>query len=134
MCHGHPREHPCGHQSVIWHYCPTAVIDLETGYQTTCDFVSFAGSLPSTANCPLLHCDFHNAGDGKWTCCNCGARNSTGWCTSMSPNPRWEQNTISDESEGVNKCDHGCCRNCTKDGEPRSVSAANSNRGFLILL
>ncbi|KAK4232781.1 hypothetical protein C8A03DRAFT_48441 [Achaetomium macrosporum] len=115
MCHGHPHYHSCGHQSVTWHYCPSAVIDLTTGYETPCTNITFAASQPSTSSCPLANCDFRNAGDGGWTCCKCGGRNSSGWCKKMSPNPKWERNPITNEWEWIERCDHGCCRNCVKD-------------------
>jgi hypothetical protein len=115
MCHGHPHYHSCGHQSVTWHYCPSALIDLETGYETPCPNITFAASQPSTANCPLANCDFRSAGGGGWTCCKCGGRNSSGWCKNMSLNPRWEKNPITDEWEWIERCDHGCCRGCIKD-------------------
>ena len=114
MCHGHPHHHPCGHQSVNWHYCPSALIDLETGYETPCSNITFAGSQPSNSGCLLANCDF---GGSAWTCCNCGGRNTSGWCTNASPNPRFEKNTITNDFEYVETCDHGCCRNCTKDGK-----------------
>ncbi|KAK4229777.1 hypothetical protein QBC38DRAFT_76001 [Podospora fimiseda] len=112
MCHGHPHHHPCGHQSVNWHYCPSALIDLETGYETPCSNITFAGSQPSNSSCLLANCDY---GGSAWTCCNCGGRNTSGWCTNISPNPRFEKNAITNDFEYVETCDHGCCRNCTKD-------------------
>jgi hypothetical protein len=115
MCHGHPHYHSCGHQSVTWHYCPSALIDLETGYETPCPNITFAASQPSTGNCPLANCDFHSAGTGGWTCCQCGGRNSSGWCKNMSLDPKWEKNPITNEWEWVDRCDHGCCRSCEKD-------------------
>ncbi|KAK4645736.1 hypothetical protein QC761_204180 [Podospora bellae-mahoneyi] len=122
MCHGHPHIHGCGHQSMTWHYCPSALIDLETGYETACSNVTFAAPQPSNAACVLINCDYRSGGTG-WTCCNCGGRNTSGWCKNMSPNPKWEKNTITNEWEWIETCDHGCCRNCAKDpssnyGEP----------------
>jgi hypothetical protein len=115
MCHGHPHYHSCGHQSVTWHYCPSALIDLETGYETPCPNITFAASQSSTAACPLANCDFRSAGGGGWTCCKCGGRNSSGWCLNASPEPKWEKNSITNEWEWMERCDHGCCRSCTKD-------------------
>ncbi|GAB1314806.1 hypothetical protein MFIFM68171_05016 [Madurella fahalii] len=119
MCHGHPYSHSCGHQSLTWHYCPSAVIDLETGYETPCSHITFAASQPSTMSCPLANCDFRSAGGG-WTCCNCGASNSGGWCTNVSANPKWEKNAVTNEWEWIGACDHGCCKKCPKDVPTRS--------------
>ncbi|KAL1835722.1 hypothetical protein VTJ49DRAFT_6162 [Mycothermus thermophilus] len=115
MCHGHPHTHSCGHQSVTWHYCPSAVIDLTTGYETPCQNITFAASQSSSASCPLANCDFQNAGGGGWTCCQCGGRNSSGWCNNM--RPRYERNPFTGEWDWFELCDHGCCLNCIKDGE-----------------
>jgi hypothetical protein len=48
MCHEHPRYHSCSHQSVRWHYCPSALIDLETCYQAPCPNITFAASQSRT--------------------------------------------------------------------------------------
>ncbi|KAK1529924.1 hypothetical protein CPAR01_12236 [Colletotrichum paranaense] len=55
MCHGHPRLHPCSHTSINWHYCPSALIDLETGVETPCSHLSYATAQPSNADCPLIN-------------------------------------------------------------------------------
>jgi hypothetical protein len=117
MCHGHPHIHPCGHQSVNWHYCPSALIDLETGYETPCPNITFASSQPVTSNCPLVNCDFRNAGGGSWICCNCGGKNTGGWCLHELSNPRTERNPLTNEWEEIRRCDHGCCRNCIKESK-----------------
>ncbi|KAF4954437.1 hypothetical protein FGADI_5214 [Fusarium gaditjirri] len=81
MCHGHPRHHPCAHTSINWHYCPSALIDLETGYETPCSKISFAAAQPTTSDCPLQNCQFKSKG-GSWTCCSCQqGPNTQGWCT-----------------------------------------------------
>ncbi|KAK4671409.1 hypothetical protein QC764_0094940 [Podospora pseudoanserina] len=41
----------------------------------------------------------------------------------MSPNPKWEKSTITNEWEWIEACDHGFCRNYAKNlstsyGEP----------------
>ncbi|AEO63168.1 uncharacterized protein THITE_2108070 [Thermothielavioides terrestris NRRL 8126] len=115
MCHGHPHYHSCGHQSVTWHYCPSALIDLTTGYETPCPNITFAASQLSSSSCPLANCDFRSTGGGVWTCCKCGGRNNGGWCKNMSSDPKWEKNPITNEWEWIERCDHGCCRNCVKD-------------------
>jgi hypothetical protein len=111
MCHGHPHHHACGHQSVRWHYCPKAVIDLITGYETACDKTTFATSQLSKIDCPLQTCEFRAYG-GSWTCCACGqGPNTQGWCAYS--RPRWEENRETGDWAWVDACDHGCCRNCT---------------------
>lgn len=85
--------------------------------------MTFAASQPSTSSCPLANCDFRNAGGGGWICCNCGGANTSGWCNNMSPNPRWEKNAVTDEWEWIERCDHGCCRNCTKDCKCRCLAS-----------
>jgi hypothetical protein len=116
MCHGHPHHHSCGHQSVTWHYCPSSLTDLETGYKTPCADMTFAASQSSTANCPRANCDFRSAGGGEWTCCKCGRRNTSGRCCDMSPEP-WGKNPARNEWTWIESCDHGCCRGCGKDGK-----------------
>ncbi|KZL84441.1 hypothetical protein CI238_03580 [Colletotrichum incanum] len=110
MCHGHPRWHPCSHTSINWHYCPSALIDLETGVETPCTHLSYATAQPSNADCPLLNCQFKAMG-GTWTCCQCGqGPNDQGWCTT--PMPNQGQGAIS--TEEAKTCDHGCCANCAR--------------------
>ncbi len=114
MCHGHPRHHPCGHQSVTWHYCPRASIDLATGYETPCNKTTFASSQPSKTKCPLQNCEFKTHG-GSWICCVCKqGPNTQGWCAFKSPTPSWQRNHITQKDEWVESCDHGCCKNCTR--------------------
>ncbi|KAL2118075.1 hypothetical protein VTJ04DRAFT_7735 [Mycothermus thermophilus] len=113
MCHGHPHTHACGHQSVTWHYCPSAFIDLGTGYETPCQNITFAASQPSSARCPLANCDYQSAAGRGWTCCQCGGRNNGGWCSNVWQ--RYERNPLNQEWERLERCDHGCCRNCVKD-------------------
>ncbi|KAF7553828.1 hypothetical protein G7Z17_g3344 [Cylindrodendrum hubeiense] len=66
MCHGHPRHHPCAHTSINWHYCPSALIDLETGYETPCQHTTFAPAQSISSDCPLQNCQFKDKG-GTWT-------------------------------------------------------------------
>ncbi|KAK7442909.1 hypothetical protein Landi51_09457 [Colletotrichum acutatum] len=94
MCHGHPRLHPCSHTSINWHYCPSALIDLETGVETPCSHLSYATAQPSNADCPLINCQFKAMG-GTWTC------SSSGYGISAPVN----------ESQ---TCDHGCCAECAR--------------------
>lgn len=110
MCHGHPRYHSCAHTSMKWHYCPSASIDLETGYQTPCHNVSFAPSQGSSASCPLQTCHFKEKG-GRWMCCQCKqGPNTQGWCTST-------QTMLGGDCASYVTCDHGCCNKCIRLGK-----------------
>ncbi|KAH7141412.1 hypothetical protein B0J13DRAFT_58998 [Dactylonectria estremocensis] len=113
MCHGHPRHHPCAHTSINWHYCPSALIDLETGYETPCHKTTFAPAQPINADCPLQNCHFKDKG-GSWTCCSCQqGPNTRGWCTM--PSSRLQMNPESFSLEEVEStCDHGCCSKCIR--------------------
>ncbi|CCF37963.1 hypothetical protein CH063_09178 [Colletotrichum higginsianum] len=112
MCHGHPRWHPCSHTSINWHYCPSAMIDLETGVETPCSHVSYATAQPSNTDCPLLNCQFKAMG-GTWTCCQCGqGPNDQGWCTMPKRMP--DQNYGGIAADETRTCDHGCCAECTR--------------------
>ncbi|RSL73827.1 hypothetical protein CEP54_000219 [Fusarium duplospermum] len=118
MCHGHPRHHPCAHTSINWHYCPSALIDLETGYETPCSNISFAAAQPTNSDCPLQNCQFKSKG-GSWTCCACRqGPNTQGWCTM--PLSRLEMDPESYAVEAVETtCDHGCCSKCIRYGSSR---------------
>lgn len=115
MCHGHPRDHACGHLSINWYYCPSALIDLSTGYETPCSNVSFAPGQRSTLDCPLQNCGYKEKG-GRWLCCVCNqGPNSKGWCVMPRRYFRPNRDTLVDEEvEGT--CDHGCCEGCQKLG------------------
>ncbi|KAI1049212.1 hypothetical protein LB506_004777, partial [Fusarium annulatum] len=121
MCHGHPRHHPCAHTSINWHYCPSALIDLETGYETPCSNISFAAAQPTTSDCPLQNCEFKSKG-GSWTCCSCQqGPNTQGWCTM--PMSRMTMNPESFSVESVETtCDHGCCSKCVQYGSSSDAS------------
>lgn len=118
MCHGHPRHHPCAHTSINWHYCPSALIDLETGYETPCQNTTFAPAQPISSDCPLQNCQFKDKG-GSWTCCSCQqGPNTRGWCTM--PSSRLQVNPESFTIEAVEStCDHGCCSKCIRYGPSR---------------
>ncbi|QPC76589.1 hypothetical protein HYE68_007341 [Fusarium pseudograminearum] len=122
MCHGHPRHHPCAHTSINWHYCPSALIDLETGYETPCSKMSFAAAQPTKSDCPLQNCQFKSKG-GSWTCCACQqGPNTQGWCTK--PLSRLTMNPESFSPETVETtCDHGCCSECVRYGPSCDTSS-----------
>ncbi|EKJ79215.1 hypothetical protein ACHAPM_004446 [Fusarium culmorum] len=122
MCHGHPRHHPCAHTSINWHYCPSALIDLETGYETPCSKMSFAAAQPTKSDCPLQNCQFKSKG-GSWTCCACQqGPNTQGWCTK--PLSRLTMNPESFSLETVETtCDHGCCSECVRYGPSCDTSS-----------
>lgn len=112
MCHGHPRRHPCSHMSTHWHYCPSALIDLDTRIETPCQNQSFAKTQPSSQDCPLTHCNFTNLG-GSWTCCMCGqGPNTLGWCTMPVYRPAGSTDLTQVDMQ-PETCDHGCCERCT---------------------
>ncbi|TDZ35599.1 hypothetical protein C8034_v000660 [Colletotrichum sidae] len=118
MCHGHPRWHPCSHTSINWHYCPSALIDLETGVETPCTHLSYATAQPSNADCPLVNCQFKAMG-GSWTCCQCGqGPNTQGWCMM----PRTPHNTHGMDAETSRTCDHGCCVDCVRYPTTRAAT------------
>lgn len=108
MCHGHPRDHPCSHTSMIWYYCPSANINLTTGYETPCSNVTLAPAQSSKAECPIKRCAFSNKGR-RWRCCRCGSGpNQQAWCA---------MRTGRMGEAGRMTCDHGCCDNCTEFGK-----------------
>ncbi|KAH9884275.1 hypothetical protein F4778DRAFT_800235 [Xylariomycetidae sp. FL2044] len=121
MCHGHPHHHPCQHTSVKWLYCPEAVFDLETGYETPCSNPIYSTPQPTNVDCPLSNCHF-SALRGSWTCCKCGSGpNTQGWCNALSQqvvyNPMTRNNELMELS-----CGHGCCSKCNRT--PASGSAS----------
>ncbi|KAI1800436.1 hypothetical protein F4811DRAFT_556804 [Daldinia bambusicola] len=89
MCHGHPHYHPCSHTSVKWLYCPEAMFDLDTGYETPCSNPIYSTPQPTNVDCPLQNCNF-KALMGSWNCCVCGkGPNTQGWCTSLGRRTDW---------------------------------------------
>ncbi len=112
MCRGHPHDHPCGHQSVKWHYCLRATIDAQ-GVEFPCELADYVRAVPVNGKCPLENCNFRWLG-GSWDCCRCGqGPNTRGWCTFK--NPEWKMGP--DGPEWIETCDHGCCENCTRNGK-----------------
>ncbi|KAH6603150.1 hypothetical protein Trco_007925 [Trichoderma cornu-damae] len=116
MCHGHPRYHSCAHTSLIWYYCPSAHIDLETGFETPCRNVSFAPAQSSSLSCPLKNCQFVDKG-GSWICCKCNqGPNTQGWCSTPVTPVQDDLDSLGLGDEGQRTCDHGCCDDCKRFG------------------
>ncbi|PTB72314.1 hypothetical protein M440DRAFT_1096379 [Trichoderma longibrachiatum ATCC 18648] len=115
MCHGHPRYHSCAHTSLVWYYCPSAHIDLETGFETPCRNVSFAPAQSSALSCPLKNCHFVDKG-GSWICCKCNqGPNMQGWCSAPIANAPDDLDSLRLDDE-QRTCDHGCCDDCRRFG------------------
>ncbi|CEJ92888.1 hypothetical protein VHEMI08515 [[Torrubiella] hemipterigena] len=90
---------------MIWYYCPSANINLITGYETPCSNVTLAPAQSSKAECPIKRCAFSNKGR-RWRCCRCGSGpNQQAWCA---------MRTGRMGEAGRMTCDHGCCDNCTE--------------------
>ncbi|KAI2607815.1 hypothetical protein GGR54DRAFT_643903 [Hypoxylon sp. NC1633] len=121
MCHGHPHYHPCSHTSVKWLYCPEAIFDLDTGYETPCSNPIYSTPQPTNVDCPLQNCNF-KALMGNWNCCVCGkGPNAQGWCTSLSRRMDWNPLTGNVEDMEV-ACGHGCCSSCSPSLTSRGTS------------
>ncbi|KAI1749694.1 hypothetical protein F4782DRAFT_549473 [Xylaria castorea] len=107
MCHGHPHYHPCSHTSVKWLYCPEAIFDLSTGYETPCANPIYSTAQPVNSDCPLQNCNF-KALKGSWTCCVCGqGPNAQGWCTVLRRAMNWNPVTKSMENMDVPSSSRG---------------------------
>ncbi|KAI8957038.1 hypothetical protein F5Y11DRAFT_361185 [Daldinia sp. FL1419] len=116
MCHGHPHYHPCSHTSVKWLYCPEAMFDLDTGYETPCSNPIYSTPQPTNVDCPLQNCNF-KALMGSWNCCVCGkGPNTQGWCTSLGRRTDWNPLTRQVEEMEM-PCGHGCCSSCSASPE-----------------
>jgi hypothetical protein len=116
MCHGHPRYHACAHTSLIWYYCPSAKIDLETGYETPCRNATFAPAQSSSLSCPLKNCQFADKG-GSWVCCKCNqGPNTQGWCSTPMTDIQDDLDALSLGGD-QRTCDHGCCDDCKRFGK-----------------
>lgn len=113
MCHGHPHYHPCSHTSVKWLYCPEAIFDLSTGYETPCANPIYSTAQPVNSDCPLKNCNF-KALKGSWNCCVCGqGPNTQGWCTAATRAMNWDPVMKRMENMDV-PCGHGCCSQCSR--------------------
>ncbi|KAI5865230.1 hypothetical protein GGS23DRAFT_416148 [Durotheca rogersii] len=126
MCHGHPHYHPCSHTSVKWLYCPEAMFDLDTGYETPCSNPIYSTPQPTNVDCPLQSCNF-KALTGRWDCCLCGkGPNTQGWCTALTYRMDWNPLTNRVENTEV-PCGHGCCSSCS----PSSTPGPNTQISFV---
>lgn len=115
MCHGHPRYHECAHTSLVWYYCPSAKIDLETGYETPCRNTTFAPAQSSSLSCPLKNCQFADKG-GSWICCKCNqGPNTQGWCSTPLTDIQDDMGSLRIGGD-QRTCDHGCCDDCRRFG------------------
>ncbi|KAI0117983.1 hypothetical protein GGR51DRAFT_555265 [Nemania sp. FL0031] len=112
MCHGHPQIHPCYHTSVKWLYCPEAIFDMATGYETPCSHPIYSAAQPVNTDCPLKNCNFKVL-KGRWKCCLCGyGPNKKGWCTATRLGMNW--NPVMQRMENMEvQCGHGCCHKCS---------------------
>jgi hypothetical protein len=131
MCHGHPHYHKCQHTSVKWLYCPEAIFDLDTGYETPCSNPIYSTPQLSHSDCPLQNCHF-KALRGSWTCCKCGhSTNTLGWCsgkrTDLTSIGDGYWNPIDLEPRGWQTCGHGCCNMCSRNSELPSTMTHVTN-------
>ncbi|KAK3328041.1 hypothetical protein B0T19DRAFT_400840 [Cercophora scortea] len=127
MCHGLPTTYVCGHASTIWHYCPSAKFDLQTGYKQICKKTTTAKSQQSNEKCPNTYCNYGS----NWTCCQCGGMNAgTGWCTYMLPAAQqgYHYDSVTQEETFVDHCNHTACGACIITGQSSS-SAAGDHQG-----
>ncbi|KAI1190292.1 hypothetical protein F5B17DRAFT_388017 [Nemania serpens] len=121
MCHGHPHYHPCSHTSVKWLYCPEAIFDLSTGYETPCANPIYSTAQPVNSDCPLKNCNFKGL-KGSWQCCVCGqGPNTQGWCTAQRLAMNWNPAMKRTEDMEV-PCGHGCCSRCSRYPSSRGSS------------
>ncbi|KAK3940600.1 hypothetical protein QBC46DRAFT_288103 [Diplogelasinospora grovesii] len=120
MCRGFPINHPCGHMSVKWDFCPPVRSSKNFDPQRhsePCDKHSFSASQPSNDRCILRHCAYHKVleqGHGRWTCCKCHGRvENIGYCENPDPKPEWYVlDPDTQEFRPGELCNHGCCRSC----------------------
>lgn len=118
MCHGHPHYHTCHHTSVKWLYCPEAMFDLETGYETPCSNPIYSTPQLASSECPLQNCLFKQLKGDRWTCCRCGHNaNKEGWCVGKINHPFGSWTPRGLEPQSWQTCGHGYCSKCNPDCE-----------------
>ncbi|KAK7994165.1 hypothetical protein PG989_007546 [Apiospora arundinis] len=116
MCHGHPHYHTCHHTSVKWLYCPEAMFDLETGYETPCSNPIYSTPQLASSECPLQNCLFKQLKGDRWTCCRCGhGANKEGWCVGKINHPFGTWAPRGCEPQTWQTCGHGYCSKCSRD-------------------
>ncbi|KAK8036102.1 hypothetical protein PG993_008716 [Apiospora rasikravindrae] len=116
MCHGHPHYHTCHHTSVKWLYCPEAMFDLETGYETPCSNPIYSTPQLASSECPLQNCLFKQLKGDRWTCCRCGHNaNKEGWCVGKINHPFGSWTPRGLEPQNWQTCGHGYCGKCSRD-------------------
>ncbi|KAK8118042.1 uncharacterized protein PG998_006323 [Apiospora kogelbergensis] len=119
MCHGHPHYHTCHHTSVKWLYCPEAMFDLETGYETPCSNPIYSTPQLASGECPLQNCLFKQLKGDRWTCCRCGhGTNKEGWCVGKINHPFGSWSPRGLEPQTWQTCGHGYCSKCSRDCTP----------------
>ncbi|KAK7998922.1 hypothetical protein PG991_014597 [Apiospora marii] len=130
MCHGHPHYHTCHHTSVKWLYCPEAMFDLETGYETPCSNPIYSTPQLASSECPLQNCLFKQLKGDRWTCCRCGHNaNKEGWCVGKINHPFGSWTPRGLEPQSWQTCGHGYCSKCNRDCEKRNMPMIQSLRG-----
>ncbi|KAK7959001.1 uncharacterized protein PG986_003855 [Apiospora aurea] len=123
MCHGHPHYHTCHHTSVKWLYCPEAMFDLETGYETPCSNPIYSTPQLASSECPLQNCLFKQLKGDRWTCCRCGHNaNKEGWCVGKINHPFGSWTPRGLEPQNWQTCGHGYCGKCSRDCETHICS------------
>ncbi|KAK8869417.1 HOOK domain containing protein [Apiospora arundinis] len=116
MCHGHPHYHTCHHTSVKWLYCPEAMFDLETGYETPCSATIYSTPQLASNECPLHNCQLKQLKGDSWACCRCGHNaNKEGWCVGKINHPFGSWTPRGLEPQNWQTCGHGYCSMCNRD-------------------
>ena len=145
MCHADSHLHPCGHSGTQWTYCRESRMTGKGTAPPECNDRTWGNSIKSTEHCPLAYCNFKPG--STWyvaflynkprcraehlttgltpgvhrTCCACGgSQNSEGWC--LHERGRWERDSFSGWMNWIDKCEHNCCTNCTRDFQDETIS------------
>ncbi|KAK3326212.1 hypothetical protein B0H66DRAFT_600350 [Apodospora peruviana] len=118
MCVGHQKIHDCGHSSVQWNYCPSAVYNPRSGRSTPCDNATSANPQESRQKCPLLNCHFRSIPTGGyWYCCKCNFGNYGSSCENrVLETPIEVVNPATGESFSDYRCLHMMCDKCSLYG------------------
>ncbi|KAK0652842.1 hypothetical protein B0T16DRAFT_291511, partial [Cercophora newfieldiana] len=112
MCHADSHLHPCGHSGTQWTYCRESRLTGTGTAPPECSDRTWGNSVRTTEHCPLAYCNFKPG--STWTCCACGgSQNREGWC--LHDRGRWERDAFTGWMNWIDKCEHNCCTNCTRD-------------------